>query len=114
MSYVVNPDGTSRQVTNLGWLLTHSDEVEKFEVIGNMRFIRLGKIRWEYPDKSFYETGDSILIAHLKDGRFYIVQWLSYKVMLDWLHRPKFIGLPIVWFGWAMKIGQTLEDTLKN
>jgi len=106
MNYVVNPDATYKEVTNLGWLLRHYDEVEKFEVYGSRVIIFAGTSRgyFEIPDKNKNEWSNSTMVAVLKDGRKFVARWASYEVMLDWLRRPKFIGLPILWFGLETEI----------
>lgn len=102
MSYVVNKDGTYKEVSNLGWLLRHWDEVESFRVEGGQTRVIIidekGKRKhWSIPDEP-RDYFDSVMIANLRDGRKYVTRWASYDVMLDWLHRPKFRTLPITWF----------------
>lgn len=107
MSYVFNPDGTYREVTNLGWLLRHSSEVERVEAHGgNVVAFMLDGSEWSsrkeltrIPDESVGGARDSLMIARLRDGRVYVTRWASYEVMSDWLSRPRFKGLPLRWFG---------------
>lgn len=118
MSYVVNKDGAFKEVANLGWLLRHWDEVEAFEVLGgNTKCVHLeswySNVRknwtvapmWCLPDEDQpMHSMDSVMVAYLKDNRVYVTRWASYSVMLDWVQRPKFRGLPIRWFSLQTKI----------
>lgn len=109
MSYVVNKDGTYKEVKNLRWLLDHSDQVESFKVEGGRtRFVALDEMvnntHWEIPEKPHPLLMDSVMIANLYDGRKYVTRWASYEVMLEWLHRPKFKGCVITWFGLRTRI----------
>jgi len=63
--------GKERKVKNLGWLLKHADEVERFTVYEDI-------------------DGGSHMTAHLKDGGTFTIEWASARVMHDWLKRPSF------------------------
>lgn len=71
------------QIRNLGWLLSHSDNVERFTVT-------------PYRGKSYV---DGILTARMRDGSRYRTTYASKSILWTFLQRPKFIGLPIRWFG---------------
>lgn len=76
MSNIINTDGTLKPVKNLGWLLRNWQLVTEFEVIE-------------------MEKGAGLMIAHLRDGRKYTTNWVSFSHCRDWLHRPVFIGIPL-------------------
>jgi hypothetical protein len=104
MSYVIAQDGTHKAVTNLGWLLRNSDEVFRFDVHGgDTRVVNVypgqpgAPSTFTIPDEP-RGSMDSVMVAHLRDGRTFVTRWTSYAVMLDWLQRPKFSGLPMRWF----------------
>jgi hypothetical protein len=90
-SKVIAPDGTEKEVTNLGWLLRHWADVEWFEV---------------HPYYGQYRGAwDCVLCAHLKDGRRYVTEFASREVLWYWLDRPKFQCLPVKWFGAVVPAG---------
>ena len=72
-----------RTVKNLGWLLKHWKDVQCFECIAV----------WDNPVGP--APADTILVAHLGNGKVYITNWASYHLMRAWLHRPVFRTLPI-------------------
>lgn len=76
------------QIRNMGWLLSHSDDVERFTVT-------------PYRGKSYI---DGILTARMRDGSRYRTTYASKSILWTFLQRPKFIGLPIRWFGKDMVI----------
>lgn len=84
---LIRPDGTSRQVKNLGWLRRHWKDVEGF------RLVRLTQKRREYPQ------WEGLMVAYLK-GTVpfceYRVLWANSELMLSWLDRPIFRGLPVM------------------
>jgi hypothetical protein len=83
-TYVLYPDGSSKPVTNLGWLLAHWRSVNRFDVS------RITDPRG-YPEAR--------MVATLKDGRQFITDWASASVCRQWLHRPVFRTCPMRWFG---------------
>lgn len=83
MACIINTDGSVKTVKNLGWLLKNWQIVESFEVFG------AESLRWQ----------ECVLVAHLKDGRKYSTNWASRMVCRDWLTRPVFRTLPLIWFG---------------
>lgn len=101
----VSPDGKVKPVKNLGWLLKHWKEVERFEVmpwglqqVGGKPH-RPGKHHW-----------DALMIAYLRDGGRYEALWADRSVMRDWLHRPVFRGVPVKWFGEQTAAENVRED----
>lgn len=103
MSYVVNADGSYREVLNLGWLLRHWQEVQGFEVLtGTARHI--GGFEVPNTDQDRLGQWDATLVAHLRDGRRYVSRFASHRVLLDWLQRPVFKTVPLVWFGLETKV----------
>lgn len=81
----VTPEGRVRPVKNLGWLVKHWKEVDRFVVV-------------KAPSE-FQPMTDAILVAHLRDGGRYESTFASKDLLKDWLHRPVFRGLPVDWFG---------------
>lgn len=75
--------GSWKLVKNLGWLLDHAGDVDRFEV-------RLG----DSPT-----SRDVVLIAFLDDGRIYATPFASRSVLAGWLCRPVFKGLGVRWIG---------------
>ena len=80
---VVRETGKVIKVKNLGWLLKHRKEVRYFEIV----------------DPSITQCGDCAMIAHLSGGGTYTTPWASRSVLRDWVHRPVFKGMRMVWFG---------------
>jgi len=82
MSIVQHPDGTQREVRNLGWLLRH---------------------RWEVTSLNVTHPADpenaAQLCAVLNDGRRYVTDFASLQVLWRWLHRPSMRYVPLSWFG---------------
>lgn len=68
-----------RPIKNLGWLLRHSDEVKSFEI-----------------KPSELRGSDCLLVAHLYDGT-YSTPFNDAKILKDWIRRPLFKGVPVVW-----------------
>jgi hypothetical protein len=75
---------------NLGWLLLHWVDVAKFDVTNIYKTDAIAN-----PDH-----WDCALIATLRDGRKFATPFASKSVLLDWLDRPRFRGLPLRWFGY--------------
>jgi hypothetical protein len=74
--------GVVRHVKNLGWLLHHWRDVDRFDVSG-----------------SDLNGFDARLVAYLGDGRQYEAYWASRHVLRNWLRRPVFRGATLTWFG---------------
>ena len=66
------------KVKNLGWLLRHADDVERFRVLN-------------IDDP---QEGECFLLAELTDGRVYLTTWQSRTVLREWLNRRVFRGIP--------------------
>ncbi len=94
MSKVISPDGTEKEVRNLGWLLRHDEDVEWFEVHQYYQY---------YGDR--HGVWDCTFCAHLKDGRRFVTEFASRGVLWEWLDRPKFQCLPVLWFGAVVPAG---------
>jgi hypothetical protein len=84
---ITKPDGSSKNVTNLGWLLRNNQHVKHFELTA-------------------HPNGEGHLIAHLHDGRKYETPFASHEVMKSWVNRPVFRGLDASLNGQSFKIGQ--------
>jgi len=82
-AFILKPNGRQVPVKNLGWLLKNWKEVKSFELHSK------GLI-------------DGYMIAHLRDGGSYHSAWNSKSIMLDWIKRPVFYGLPYSLDGRAM------------
>lgn len=76
--------GTVRPVKNLGWLLKHWRDVERFDVRA-------------YDGEA--RVCDAWLVARLRDGGMYETPFASFEVLRLFLHRPVFRGLPVTWLG---------------
>lgn len=87
---VVTRHGQQRKVKNLGWLLRHWQDVERFEV------------RHYDGDASVCEAW---LVARLKAGGMYETPYASLAVLERWLNRPVFRGLKCDWLGESIVIG---------
>lgn len=87
--------GTVREVTDLGWLLRHWKDVERFNAYALPR-------------------GDGMrLEAYLWDKRRYVVNFASGSIMRDWLNRPVFKNAKIVWEGVDCAVGNATYLTVK-
>ncbi len=83
-AWVISPRGdTALPVKNLGWLLRHAEMVDRFDVT----------------EDSLAPGFDCTMFAYLRDGRVFMCDWQSRNVLLDWIHRPSFRGLPVNYFG---------------
>lgn len=68
------PNGSTRNVKNLGWLLRHASQVRAF----------------------YLHTQPHLsLCAELEDGRAFHTTWASLSVFLDWVGRRSFLALPL-------------------
>lgn len=65
---VTYPDGRTRQVRNLGWLLRHAGEVKSI-------------LCDPLPD-------GGMLVAVLNDGTIYRCGFRSWRVLCEWIKRP--------------------------
>ena len=71
--------GKTRSVKNLGWLRRNWQKVDSFTLVS-------GKGVAHGPGK---------MIAYLRGGGQYEMDWASESSMREWLDRPVFRGLPI-------------------
>lgn len=86
---VVNHNGRSFSVKNLGWLLRHWREVQSFDLL------------------EFSHGG--LMVAHLRGGGYYLADWASFELMRDWVSRPVFRGVPF--FGAKLTLTAEQDDT---
>jgi hypothetical protein len=82
MATVISAAGESRPVKNLGWLIRHWKEVERFQV-----------------ERTAHPGREGVLTAFLKGGGRYVTSWASLSLCRDWLGRPVFKGVPIDFLG---------------
>ena len=75
---------TSRRVKNLGWLLRNWRDVHYFEVSP-----------WGGEGKNI----DCTLKAVLSGRRYYATGFSSKDVLWEWLKRPVFYNVRLLWFG---------------
>lgn len=68
-TFIQQPDGTQREVKNLGWLQRHVNEVESITLCDRDDGARVG----------------CKFIARLSGGRFYQTSFNSYKVCKSWI-----------------------------
>lgn len=75
-----------RHVTNLGWLLAHTDEVSGFAAL-----------TWPEPGGAD-DGGDPrvLLVAFLAGGDLFLSRFGSRRTLEDWIRRPSFRDLPLV------------------
>lgn len=81
------PGGAIRKVKNLGWLLRNYGEVASLEVVNGS------------------DGNEAMLIAHLRDGGYYVTDYASRAVLSRWLNRSIFHGLTLHWYGAEVVIG---------
>jgi len=92
MSKIIRPDGSCREVKNLGWLLRHSDAVLGFTVS---------------PILNDTENELAVLLRatldHSAPGGYVLfeTQFASPSLLWRWLHRPRFQLLSVVWGRWG-------------
>lgn len=82
--YLISVSGTRQEVKNLRWLRDH---VSTFSV-----------------SEGLYGY-EATLRAYLDDGRELVAQFVSARILHNWLDRPAFRGQPVVWFGQPRKVG---------
>lgn len=70
------PNGTMRQVKNLGWLRRNWKSIERFE--------------WKDIDTHMV---DGLFTAIMRDGRVYRIEYASFRVFKRFINRPIFRGL---------------------
>lgn len=68
---VTKPDGTQKEVKNLGWLLRHAGEVERITLSDRTDGARCG----------------CVLTAELGDGTLYTSPFNSLQICLEWVKR---------------------------
>lgn len=89
--YPPGGEGDPKEVTNLGWILRHWQDVDWVDVRRVYATDGLSQYR---------STWDCILSVWLRDGRVFVTPFASSAVLLDWLDRPVFRGRPLNWFGY--------------
>jgi hypothetical protein len=78
MPFVIDgKTGETKPVTNLGWLLKHWQEVERFVIRKQL-------------------DGTALMVAELGEARLYVIEWASFEVCIGWLARPSFDGVEVV------------------
>lgn len=99
-----NDTGRYKPVTNLGWLLRHSNEIHDLWVsTGHYKSLAMGG--GAPYGRVNYEAWDAILAARLTNGRVYTAVWQSRTHLHDWLVRPNLSGRVVHWECHAMVIG---------
>ncbi|WNM70258.1 hypothetical protein [Myxococcus phage Mx1] len=86
--------GLQKEVKNLRWLRRNWEEVDRFEVVSPTFS--------EGPLRGFIASPntEAILIAYMKTpGDWYMTGFSSRRVLLEFLDRPVFQGLPLTWYG---------------
>lgn len=78
MLFIIRQDGSKKIVKNLGWLLRHWKEVDSFNI-----------------DTSRSEYSPS-LTAHMNNGDRFVSYWADSSILLNWIKRPVFYGLPVI------------------
>ncbi len=86
---VVYPDGTVREVKNLGYMLRHWKEIDAIQVTN---------FEPEAGRPKGYNA-DAFMSVDFKDGRIYTTGFMSKEVLRRFLDRPVLRGLPLNWFG---------------
>ena len=84
-SIVVYPDGTVREVKNLGYMLRNWRMIEAIQV-----------------SDFEAEVGcacDAFMSVDFKDGRIYTTGFMDKEILRRFLDRSIFRGLPCYWFG---------------
>lgn len=89
---VYGVNGKIRPVKNLGWLLRNWKNVEAFV--------------WFRRAPSVSQTWDGILVAVMRASDIYLTTYQSEGVMLSWINRPVFRGLPFIYASWDGTIMQ--------
>lgn len=87
MAHVVNPQGKSYVVKNLGWLLKHLpvSVVDHLEVSSYT---------------SLYDQKQFLLDVYFEDGYKFQAVFNSYLNLKDWLSRRRTLtGAKLIWFG---------------
>lgn len=97
---VTRLDHSQRSVLNLGWLLRHWKDVERFEVRpASSSHLMIGDERVNVNPSPMNGPCDALLVAWLKGGGCYATSFASCDVLRSWLDRPVFRGVTIHWFG---------------
>ena len=86
MARTIDIHGNVRDVRDLGWLLRHGSEVTFFLVTPGFR------------------GNDATLTAYISGGTRYVTQFASKDVLWNFLHRPKWFGLSVDWYGTQLDI----------
>lgn len=87
MSYRID-NNTLKPVKNLGWLLKNWKAIYRFVVISN------------YGSIYDHDKGATMIAYNRDNEPVYITSWASLNQLIAWLHRPVFMGLPVLlyWF----------------
>jgi len=89
---VVTEEGRSHAVKNLGWLLRNWKQITRFEL-----------------QRDHGPAQEALMVAYFPHGH-YTTNWASWNLMLAWLDRPIFRGLPVSLDGASDKVGPHLAD----
>lgn len=91
---VRDKDGrVDRRVKNLGWLLKHWSDVVGFE-IRHPAYTEPG-----YCNRQHKTDTVCYMVAHLQDGRTFETNWADPSICRDWIRRPRFRGMDLIWYG---------------
>lgn len=113
--YVLKTETKPLAVKNLGWLLRNWKTVELIEVLHPWvvrirptgAYSSLSPIPWhDIPDDARNEPFDCWLVARMRDGSTYVSSFADSSLLLNWLDRPVFRGLPLSWFDLPTKVGE--------
>ncbi len=80
MTFIIRSDGSQKNVKNLGWLLRHWRDVKSLSV-------DTGKKEYVSPVS---------LTAHMSNGDRFVSYWADSSILLNWIKRPVFYGLPVI------------------
>lgn len=82
MARVYNPKTRlAKPVKNLGWLRRHWADVDHFRIVAGGA------------------SGRTHMFAILRDGRIFDTPWADAGVLREWIHRPIFRGVRVIWNG---------------
>lgn len=95
--------GNIRSVKNMGWLFAHAREVESF-VVDRQSLLREFGIHTE----AIVPGARHALIVFLRGQKMFLSEYSGMDVLVRWLDRPSWRGLPIIWYGDEVTIGPEL------
>jgi hypothetical protein len=91
---VVYPDGTVKQVKNLGYMLRNWKMIEAIQVCD-----------FEAEAGEPQRNCDAFMSVDFKDGRIYTTGFMDRGILARFLNRPVLRGLPVNWFGHECTVG---------